>query len=309
MNRVFYILVFVLSTIHCVQAQEDKIEVSYDKSVILVFDSPVKEKGWNCGDKENVGVGVQGNKVLLQAKEEHINETNLIVELLDGSIYAFDILYNNTPKKTFHIIKGAKAIYRPDDNGTSIEPSEPVAQKKDSKVETNGNKDQKLANSKKGNTKIEPSNTISEESTESEASEVKNTDDYITRIGVIQGKMMLYVGGIFSLGDNIYFKVNLKNMSSVAYDIDNTQFVIKSLKKGLTKSSSSQVEPIQPIYVLRPSQEKVIKDLPLTLVFVFKKFTIGENKKLLILFWEKNGDRNLELPVDGIDILNAKNTL
>lgn len=271
---------------------QNKIEVSFDKSVILLFEMNIKPNGWNCGAKELVGVGVKDNKILLQAKEEHFDETNLIVELIDGSVYAFDLVYNNSPKMTLHIIKSDIASYVPE-HKLQVENQQPIS----NNAPTQNSKSVRESEKGKSLNPEDLCNRISKE------------PDYLKRIGLISKKMFLYVGGIYVFDNKLYFKVHLKNVSSVPYDVDYYQFIIKNVKTGLSKSVSPRAEKVIPVHVMEPENKTVGKDEILTIIYVFEKFTISENKKLYIEFWEKNGDRNLEIPIESIDILNAKNSL
>ena len=45
---------------------------------------------------------------------------------------------------------------------------------------------------------------------------------------------------------------------------------------------------------------------PVQKVFVFEKFTIPDKKELVIDLWERHGDRNLAIAIDGKSILDAK---
>lgn len=322
-----WISLILVTTLHTMATAQDsdKIEVSYDKSSILVFDAPIKPRGWNCGLKELVGVSVMENKILLQSKEEHFEETNLIVELTDGSMYAFDLVYNNNPKKTFHVIKNASAVYRPE----SSSPSEPGSERTtvNTKVQgTRGTENSKIAEGgkekgEKGKEKMAKGGKAEqakrEKNQESDAlgdvetvaSQVAASSDYLKRIGLISKKMFLFIGGIYSFGDKMYFKVNVKNVSSVPYDIDYAQFLVKSRKNGVSRTSSTGAEELEPVFIARPDVETINKDQTVTFVYVFEKFTISDEKKLHLEVWEKNGDRSLELPIESIEILNAKNSI
>jgi conjugative transposon TraN protein len=298
MKSAFFMASLSLSVLAALAQQNtNKIEVSYDKSSILVFESAIKPKGWNCGLKELVGVSVLENKILLQSKEEHFEETNLIVELVDGSIYAFDLIYNNNPRTTFHFIRNTTAMYAP--KSTSTIP--PLANNAPPlKPET--------PNSKLESRNVKPE-TSNSPTAETIAKKIAIANDYLKRIGLISRKMYLYIGGIYVFGEHIYFKVNLKNVSTVPYDIDYAQFLVKNRKSGLTKTSSASAEQLTPVFIYNSSGPTINKDQVVTLIYVFDKFTISDDKKLHLEFWEKNGDRSLELPVESIEILNAKNEL
>jgi hypothetical protein len=272
---------------------QDKIEVSFDKGVILVFEIMIKDNGWHLGSKEQVGIAVKENKVLLQANEESFDETNLLIELVDGSMYAFDLVYNNTPAKKIYPIARASA---------AIKPATPTAPGNITKEAPRQPTD--------GITAPAPNAPQNAKPVESDLVICKNivsSPDYLKRIGVVSRKMFLYVGGLYVFNDKLYFKVNLKNVSTIPFDLDYAQFIIRNQKTGLSKSISGQVERLDPVYIHLPDKLTVDKDEVATFVYVFEKFTISDSKKLCIEFWEKKGDRNLEVLVESIEILNAKN--
>lgn len=303
---------------------QSKIEVSYDKTVMLVFEHPINPTGSNCGQKELVGISISGNKLVLQAKEEYFEETNLIVELTDGSLYAFDLVYNNTPKNTFHIIKATEASYIPkvndrlDNNQSeSLVSSPPKQNNSNSSIDKKNKGNSAVSNTEN---KIKDRDVPIKKATSAQSSlevgdlvgtcdKIIQTPDYLKRIGVISKKMFLYVGGIYVSSDKLYFKVNVKNVSSVPFDVDYSQFLVKTFKSGLSRNASPQANKITPLYIKEPEVVTVNQNETKTWVYVFEKFTIDEDKRLFIEFWEKNGDRNLEIPIESIEILNAKNNL
>lgn len=315
----FYTSIFLVLCVVGLAYAQETIEVSYDKGVMLVFPVPVKPNGWNCGDREMVGVAVTGNKILLQAKEPDFDETNLIVELEDGSFYAFNLIYNNGAKKFFYTYGEEQALYK-------------TGEKQNSTQETAKSGNGKKAGAQTSKTNTSPTNsTLSkteiDKKTESTISlemvckALASSPDYIKRIGILDKKMMLYVGGIYIIDNRLYFKVNIKNYSTIPYDINYGEFITKNITKGL-KGGSAQAERKKILAMYNPSTGFVMNDRSdsiyetsfgvitgkgeLTLIYVFDKFTISADKKLFIDLWEKNGDRSLELPIESAEILNAK---
>jgi hypothetical protein len=273
---------------------QDKIEVAFDKGVILVFENTIRDEGWHLGSKEQVGMAVKENKVLLQAKEESFEETNLLIELVDGSMYAFDLVYNNTPAKKIHFIPPAAAAIPAHATASAAKENEKVLR-------------QPLPIAHTAATTPQTAKPKDPESDRPICRKIAASPDYLKRIGVVSRKMFLYVGGLYVFNDKLFFKVNIKNVSTVPYDLDYAQFIIRNIKTGLSKSISGQVDRLDPVYVYMPDKLTVDKDEVATFVYVFDKFTIADSKKLCIEFWEKKGDRNLEVFVASTEILNAKN--
>jgi hypothetical protein len=320
----FYLTIFSVCLLITTALCQETIEVSYDKGVMLVFPVAVKPDGWNCGDREMVGVAVNGNKILLQAKEPDFDETNLIVELEDGSIYAFTLVYNNGAKKFFYAYGEEQALYK---SGGKPVTSQTDTKSNSSKGKSGNSQGKTTSGSTGGSSGVSLGKTEKDRSTEESISidivckAIASSPDYIKRIGVLDKKMMLYVGGIYIIDNKLYFKVNIKNFSTIPYNINYGEFITKNITKGL-KGGSAQAERKKILALYNPANGLVMNDKNdgiysvsfgviegkgvLTLVYVFDKFTISEDKKLFIDLWEKNGERSLELPIESAEILNAK---
>jgi conjugative transposon TraN protein len=292
------ILLFVLSLFAISTNAQELVEVSFDKTTLLVFSGTVKR--FNCGAKEYVGVNKIENKIVLQAMEENFDETNLLVELEGGDFFAFVLRYNNNPKTFIYKVAESKSLII-----TTNENEKPIEKKSTTDLEKSASVEKRASEVKK---EFEGSGKKDLEVIDQNSKKIAQTADYIKRIGIIDKKMILYVGGIWVLDDRLYFKVNIRNESSIKYDIDFTHFIVKRVKDSFNRSSGS-ADQMSPIYVFNQEQSSVLEKSTNTFVFVFPKFTIADNKKLFIEFWEKKGDRSISLSIESNEILNAKNSL
>jgi hypothetical protein len=283
---------------------QERIEVSFDKAVFLIFPNEVHR--WSCGAKEYVGVLHTENKIVLQAKEEYFEETNLVIELIDGTFFAFDLVYNNAPKSYFHPIRYDKSIYNP--SGESA--SQNSASQPNDATKVSAATSPPIAS-------LTPAQRMQKDKTAKgvpqiiidRAEKAMKESDFITRIGSIEFKMMLYVSGIWIVDNVFYFKVNIKNMANVPYDVDYSQFIIKSHKSGL-KGQSAMAEGLTPIYIHNYDKKQIQANEIVTYIFVMDKFTIADKKMLWLEVWEGgNGDRSLKVSVESNEILKAKNKL
>jgi conjugative transposon TraN protein len=111
------------------------------------------------------------------------------------------------------------------------------------------------------------------------------------------------LNGIHIKNDVIFFMVQVTNNSNINYDVDMLRFFIMDEKKS--KRTATQEIEVQPICVY--GDTSTIKgDTQNSIVFALPKFTIPDRKYLSIQLMEKNGGRNLQLPVRNRTIIKAK---
>lgn len=102
------------------------------------------------------------------------------------------------------------------------------------------------------------------------------------------------LNGIFICDDVMYYRINVTNNSKINYDIDQLRFFIRDAKK--VKRTASQEIEISPIYIWN-NIVKIDGEAENTFVFALPKFTIPQEKYLVIQLLEKNGGRHIELHV------------
>jgi len=77
--------------------------------------------------------------------------------------------------------------------------------------------------------------------------------------------------------------------------------------KQRVKRTASQEEELQPLYVYKEHGAITAGKTKQTIVIAFPKFTVADHKNFVIQLFEKSGDRNLSLKIDGNAIAKAKN--
>lgn len=102
------------------------------------------------------------------------------------------------------------------------------------------------------------------------------------------------LNGIFIRDDVMYYRINVTNNSKINYDIDQLRFFIRDAQK--VKRTASQEIEISPIYIWN-NIVKIDGEAENTFVFALPKFTIPQEKYLVIQLLEKNGGRHIELHV------------
>lgn len=126
---------------------------------------------------------------------------------------------------------------------------------------------------------------------------INNRNSYLVR--GVEG----FVKGVYSGNGKIFIMLEVSNRSNINYDIQNISFITSPIKKkGIDFDTEEKIFlPIwsnQPDFIGKKSKQK--------LVFVFDKFTIGENKMLNAVINENEGERNLKLEIKPAYILSAE---
>lgn len=94
--------------------------------------------------------------------------------------------------------------------------------------------------------------------------------------------------------DELYFVIQIENKSSLDYDLNFLNFGIETRSKGKRKSSQTIYnEPI-----LKYGMPSRIKENEFgKLVYVLPKFSLGDDRRVILELNEKNGGRNIKLNV------------
>ncbi|HWB27714.1 MAG TPA: conjugative transposon protein TraN [Chitinophagaceae bacterium] len=109
--------------------------------------------------------------------------------------------------------------------------------------------------------------------------------------------------GLYVQNDILYFDIKLSNYSNVSYGIDALHCTIKDKQKS--KRTATQELPLQPVFVTG-LQQSIRADTAQHIVFALPKFTLPDNKYLLLQITEKTGGRDISLRVKNRHLLRAK---
>ena len=114
--------------------------------------------------------------------------------------------------------------------------------------------------------------------------------------------MQFILKSIYTNNGLLYFHTELKNTSNIAFDIDYISF--KIVDKKVVKRTAMQEQVLEPLraqnYVTVVSGKKSERT-----VFALEKFTIPDDKQLVIEVAEKEGGRNQSFVVENGDIVRA----
>jgi conjugative transposon TraN protein len=131
----------------------------------------------------------------------------------------------------------------------------------------------------------------------------RNNRTKIKHIGSRNFGVQYLLKGIYSHNDLLFFHVQLNNTSTVGYDIDYAVF--KIVDKKVAKRTAIQEQIIMPLrsynqvtVVAGGKEERTVFTLP--------KFTIPDDKLLVVELTEKDGGRNQTLTVENTDLIRAE---
>ena len=114
---------------------------------------------------------------------------------------------------------------------------------------------------------------------------------------------MLTLKGLYTHNDLLYFHTEVKNSSNVPFDVDFVTF--KVVDKKVVKRTAMQEQVVYPLrafnYVTRVDGRKSA-----CTVFALPKFTIPDDKKLVVEMFEKQGGRHQAFELENGDLVRAE---
>ena len=127
--------------------------------------------------------------------------------------------------------------------------------------------------------------------------------------GAINNRNSAYVRGIEGFvkdvyvgNGKIYVLLEIKNKTNFNYDIESVSFITSPIQKG-NRQVEAEEKIFAPIWSNQPEQFE--KKSTKKLVYVFDKFNISDNKTLLCIMNEIDGERTLILDIKPEYIINA----
>ena len=131
----------------------------------------------------------------------------------------------------------------------------------------------------------------------------ENDKRRIRHIGCKRFGIQYLLKGLYTHNDLLYFHTQVKNSSNVPFDVDFITF--KVVDKKVMKRTAMQEQVIYPLraynYVTRVNG----RDSECT-VFALPKFTIPDDKKLVVEMYEKQGGRHQSFEVVNEDLVCAE---
>jgi conjugative transposon TraN protein len=114
----------------------------------------------------------------------------------------------------------------------------------------------------------------------------------------------LALQGMYTQDDVFFFPLHLANSSNINYDVDFVKFYIRD--KKVAKRTAIQESEVTPVFVYNASSTTIPGPGAIDQVHALRKFTIPDDKNLVVEMFEKGGGRQLSFVVTNSDILKAR---
>ena len=252
------------------------IEVTYDKTVHIIFPSAIRYV--DLGSQNLIAGKADGAENVLRVKatvRDFHAETNMSVITENGSFYSFNVKYADEPlllnieMKDF--IHDGNEVNRPN-NALDIY------------LRELGSDSPKLVH------------LIMR-------SVHKENCRHIRHLGSRSFGIQYLVRGLYTHNGLLYLHTQLRNASNVPYDVDFITF--KIVDRKVAKRTAIQEQIILPVraynYTTRVAERRDERT-----VFAFEKFTIPDDKQLVVEIREKSGGRHQRFIIRNEDIVRAR---
>ena len=252
------------------------LEVTFSKTVHIIFPAAIRYV--DLGSADLLAAKADGAENVLRVKaalRDFSRESNLAVITEDGAYYTFNVKYADEPVKLSiemtDFIHDGEAVNRPN-NAMDIYMQE-------------------LGSESPLLVKLIMKSIY------------KNDKREIKHIGCKRFGIQHLLKGIYSHNGLLYFHTQLKNSSNVPFDVDYITF--KIVDKKVAKRTAIQEQVIWPIrahnYMMVVAGKKSERT-----VFTLPKFTIPDDKHLVVELYEKEGGRHQTFTVENADLVRAK---
>jgi len=252
------------------------LEVTYDKTVHIIFPSAVRYV--DLGSPNLIAGKADGAENVIRVKATVKNfrqETNLSVITEDGSFYTFNVKYANEPLllnvEMTDFIHDGEEVNRPN-NAMDIY------------LKELGSESPMLVR------------MIMKSIYKNDKREVKH-------IGCKRFGIQYLLKGIYTHNGLLYFHTQIRNSSNVPFDVDFITF--KIVDKKVVKRTAIQEQVIFPLRAYNYAVRIAGKKDECT-VFAMDKFTIPDDKQLVVELNEKNGGRHQSFIIENEDLVRAK---
>ena len=252
------------------------LEVTFSKTVHVLFPSAIRYV--DLGSADLLAAKADGTENVLRVKaalRDFSRESNLSVITEDGAYYTFNVKYADEPVKLSvemtDFLHDGEAVNRPN-NALAVYMQE-LGQESPLLV--------KLIMQ----------------------SIYKNNDREIKHIGSKRFGIQHTLKGIYTHNGLLYFHLQLKNSSNVPFNVDFITF--KIVDKKVAKRTAIQEQVIWP---LRAHNNLMVIGGKSTerMIYTLQKFTIPDDKMLVIELNEQEGGRHQRFTVDNADLIRAK---
>lgn len=256
------------------------LEVTFNKTVHIIFPAAVRYV--DLGSANLIAGKADGAENVLRVKaavENFNDETNFSVITEDGDFYSFNVRYSREPEML------------------NVEMQDLIRQRageNDSKSVKESSKGVKVPELGENTTAL--ADLIMK-------SVYRNNERRIKHLGCKRFGIQMLLRGLYVHEGLYYFHTLVRNSSNVAFDVDFIRF--KIMDKKIVKRTAIQETVLSPVRSY--NEESVITGQSIVrTVYVLPKFTIPDDKILLVELFEKNGGRHQVIRIEGMDIERAR---
>ena len=141
----------------------------------------------------------------------------------------------------------------------------------------------------------------------------KQNERNVKHIGSKGFGIRFLLKGIYTHNGLLYFHTEIRNSSNVPFDVDNITW--KIVDKKVVKRTAIQEQVIQPLRTQRSTSGRLQgKNFILNVggnssertVWTMDKFTLPDDKCLVVELAEKNGGRHQQFVIENSDLIRAK---
>lgn len=278
--------------------EEFVIYANSTKNTSLIFPTPIKKAdvgsdnfkfGYNKTELSTIGI----------LKATLGEESNLLIITENGNIFSFVIRYKKGNNILTYLIKENMAVGN--EKGKVVLNETPENKKSEKESGTKPNNIGKVVDAiTVNNFQNQTVNDTTDVYKKLCLVEIAKPIFY-SKIHGVKDKIMVKLKRISYLNNELYFTVILKNESTLDYDINYLNFYITSRNKK--KNTTTQTIPYKSKYIHNLPTKIKAGDY-IEVVYVYQKFSINENKILLIEMTEDNGERNVKLEIPNTFINN-----
>ncbi|KGN73921.1 conjugal transfer protein [Porphyromonas macacae] len=251
------------------------LEVTFSKTVHIIFPAAIRYVDLGSADLLAAKADGAENVLRVKAALHFSRESNLAVITEDGAYYTFNVKYADEPVKLSiemaDFIRDGEAVNRPN-NAMDIY------------LKELGNESPLLVR------------LIMQSIHQNNRREIKH-------IGSKRFGIQFTLKGIYTHNGLLYFHTQLKNASHVPFDVDYVTF--KIIDKKVAKRTAIQEQVITPLRAYNHLMCAGGKKTERT-VFTLPKFTIPDDKHLVVELHEKEGGRHQSFTVENADLVRAR---
>lgn len=114
------------------------------------------------------------------------------------------------------------------------------------------------------------------------------------------GSIKGWINKISMSGNQIFFRLDVRNRSDLPYDIDFVRFYIRN-RKSVNRMATHEKEII-PQYDNVPKHTSITKGQDAVRVFAFRRFSLSDDEVLHAEVYERKGNRHLSLKIKAAEL-------